>query len=205
MMLRIDIHRWFAMVAILNLKWPPKYKNPPIWVKCGFQVDYDVAYWYPSLVCYGGHFESKMAAKIQKSSDLGERFPSRFWCWELISMVWEPCYDPLCRNIHRSMWQLLGGWKIQNGGHCHGNQGIKWPPNTNIFWFGLGEIWFPSRLWCCELIFIVGLLWCSELDETFQKCCLTCVHIILRLRNFRMAAFATKNVKNLKCSELDET
>jgi hypothetical protein len=24
------------------------------------------------LVCYGGHFEAKMAAKIQKSSDLGE-------------------------------------------------------------------------------------------------------------------------------------
>jgi hypothetical protein len=68
----------------------------------------------------------------------------------------------------------------------------------------LGEIWFPSRLWC-ELIFIVGLLWCSELDETFQKFCLTCVHIILRLRNFRMAAVATKNVKNLKCSELDKT
>jgi hypothetical protein len=21
---------WFAMVAILNQKWPPKYKNPPI-------------------------------------------------------------------------------------------------------------------------------------------------------------------------------
>ena len=45
---------------------------------------------------------------------------------------------------------------------------------------------------------------CSELDETFQKFCLTCVHIILRLRNFRMAAVATKNVKNLKCSELDD-
>jgi hypothetical protein len=29
-------------------------------------------------VCYGGHFESKMTAKIQKSSDLGEIwFPSR--------------------------------------------------------------------------------------------------------------------------------
>jgi hypothetical protein len=69
----------------------------------------------------------------------------------------------------------------------------------------LGEIWFPSRLWCCELIFIVDLLWCSELDEAFQKFCLTCVHIILRLRNFRLAAVATKNVKNLKCSELDET
>jgi hypothetical protein len=52
-----------------------------------------------------------MAAKIQKSSNLGEIwfwFPSRFWCWELISMVWEPYYDPLCRNIHRGMWQLLG-------------------------------------------------------------------------------------------------
>jgi hypothetical protein len=32
-----------AMVAILNPKWPPKYKNPPIWAKFGFQVDYDVA------------------------------------------------------------------------------------------------------------------------------------------------------------------
>ena len=46
---------------------------------------------------------------------------------------------------------------------------------------------------------------CSELDEAFQKFCLTCAHIILRLRNFRVAAVATKNVKNLKCSELDET
>jgi hypothetical protein len=26
-MLRIDIHRWFAMVAILNPKWLPKYKK----------------------------------------------------------------------------------------------------------------------------------------------------------------------------------
>jgi hypothetical protein len=43
MMLRIDIHRWFAMAAILNPKWSPKYKNPPIWKKFDFQVDYDVA------------------------------------------------------------------------------------------------------------------------------------------------------------------
>ena len=49
-----------------------KYKNPPIWAKFGFQVNYDVANWYPSLVCYGAHFESKMTAKIQKSSDWGE-------------------------------------------------------------------------------------------------------------------------------------
>jgi hypothetical protein len=42
MMLRIDIHCWFAMVAILNPTWPPKYKNSPIWAKFGFQVDFDV-------------------------------------------------------------------------------------------------------------------------------------------------------------------
>ena len=80
---------------------------------------------------YGGHFESKMVAKIQKSS-------------------------------------------------------------------GLAKILFPSRLWCCKLIFIVGLLWCSELDETYQKFCLTCVHIILRLRNFRIAAVATKKREKFK-------
>ena len=42
----IDIHRWFAMAAILNQKWLPKYKNPPIWAKFDFQVDYDVGNWY---------------------------------------------------------------------------------------------------------------------------------------------------------------
>jgi hypothetical protein len=42
MTLQIDIHRWFAMAAILNTKWPPKCKNPPIWAKFGFQVDFDV-------------------------------------------------------------------------------------------------------------------------------------------------------------------
>jgi hypothetical protein len=35
--------RWFAMAATLNPKWPPYYKNPPIWAKFDFQVDYDVA------------------------------------------------------------------------------------------------------------------------------------------------------------------
>jgi hypothetical protein len=28
----------------------------------------------------------------------------------------------LCKNIHRSVWQLLGFEKIQNGDRCHGNQ-----------------------------------------------------------------------------------
>jgi acetyl esterase/lipase len=70
MMLRIDIHHWFAMAAILNPKWQPKYKIPPIETKFDFQVDHDFANLFPSLVCYGGHLESKMAAKIQISSDL---------------------------------------------------------------------------------------------------------------------------------------
>ena len=39
---------WFAMAAILNPKWPPKYKNPPIWGKFGFHVDFALANWYPS-------------------------------------------------------------------------------------------------------------------------------------------------------------
>jgi hypothetical protein len=43
MMLRIDIHRWFAMAAILIPKWLQKYKNHPIWTKFGFQIDYDGA------------------------------------------------------------------------------------------------------------------------------------------------------------------
>jgi hypothetical protein len=35
------------------------------------------------------------------------------------------------------MWQLLEGVEqIQNGGRCHGNQGIKWLPNTKILRFG---------------------------------------------------------------------
>jgi hypothetical protein len=42
----------------------------------------------------------------------------------------------LCRNIHRSVWHLLGVEQIQNGGHCHGNQGaknVKFTPNFTNF------------------------------------------------------------------------
>jgi hypothetical protein len=50
----------------------------------------------------------------------------------------------ICRNIHRSVWQLLGVEQIQNGGRCHGNQvqnGRQIQKSSD-----LGEIWFPSRL-----------------------------------------------------------
>ena len=40
------------------------------------------------LICYGGHFEFKMAAKIQKSSDLGQIcFPSSLCSCELIIVI----------------------------------------------------------------------------------------------------------------------
>jgi hypothetical protein len=35
---------WFAMVAILNQKWSPKYKDPAIWAK--FQVSKGSAVWF---------------------------------------------------------------------------------------------------------------------------------------------------------------
>jgi hypothetical protein len=40
------------MATILNPKWPPKYKNPPIWTKFGFKVDFDVGNLYP---WFGSH------------------------------------------------------------------------------------------------------------------------------------------------------
>jgi hypothetical protein len=43
----------------LNPKWQPKYKNPPIWTKFGFKVEYDFANWYPSLVCYDSKWPPK--------------------------------------------------------------------------------------------------------------------------------------------------
>jgi hypothetical protein len=86
--------------------WKPNFSQIGGFLYFGghFEVDYDVANWYPSLVCYGGHFESKMTAKIQKSSDLGKIwFPSRLWCCELISIIWFATMD-----INSQHHNLLG-------------------------------------------------------------------------------------------------
>jgi hypothetical protein len=49
----------------LKFPHPPsptaKYKNPPISAKFGFQVDYDVASWYSSLVYYGARNWMKLS------------------------------------------------------------------------------------------------------------------------------------------------
>ena len=55
----------------------------------------------------------------------------------------------------------------------------KWPPLP----------WKPQKN--------ANNLKCSELDETFQKDFLTCVLIIFRLKNNRMAAVATTNIKTV--------
>ena len=39
------------MATILNRKWPPKYKNPPIWAKFDFQHD-RVKNWALIISCY---------------------------------------------------------------------------------------------------------------------------------------------------------
>jgi hypothetical protein len=120
----------FVMVAILKPKWLPKYRNPPIWAKFCFQVDNDVANWYPNF--------TGMLRTMSRCADYFRNF----------------------QNGHRS-----------NGNHKKNPEKFK----------------------------VLGIGW------SFPEICLTCIHIILRLRNFRVAAVATKNVKNLKCSELDES
>jgi len=120
----------FPIVAIYNPKWPPKYKNTPIWTKFGFQVDYDVANWYPSLVCYGGHFVSKMATKI-KNPPIGMKFG------------FQVDYD--VANWYPSL--------VCYGSHLESKMAAKIQKSSD-----LDEIWLPSRLRCCELISIVGLL-----------------------------------------------
>ena len=68
---------WFAILAILNQKWPPKYKDPPIWAKFGFQVDYDVTNWYSSLV-----------VKLSIVSDFNENwYLGVFWSDELVGAL----------------------------------------------------------------------------------------------------------------------
>ena len=61
-------------------------------------------------VCYGGHFESKKTAKIQKSSDLGE-----IWYYYRYDRVkkWAPiisCYVLTLFFIHTTIVLVLFVW-----------------------------------------------------------------------------------------------
>jgi hypothetical protein len=72
--------------------------NIKIYLETKFRLNRRIFVFWP-------HFESKMATKIQKSSDLGKIwFPSRLWCCELISIVgllwWQFCqWSPISMQI----------------------------------------------------------------------------------------------------------
>ena len=105
----------------------------------------------------------------------------------LLSFFCQKCVRHITRRLlNGNQWNFTGMLStmsrcadyfrnFQNGSRCHGNHKKH------------------------EKFKVLGIGW------NFQKFCLTCEHIILRLRNFRMAAVATTTVKNLKCWELDET
>jgi hypothetical protein len=75
--------------------------------------------------------------KPKKSESVGQTLPQLPWKQKRgdLEKFWNPFME-LCRNIHRSVWQLLGVEKIQNGSRCHGNQGaknVKFTPNFTKF------------------------------------------------------------------------
>jgi hypothetical protein len=76
-----------AMVAILNPKWPPIYKNPPIWAKFGFQVDYDVANWYP-----------KFTEMLSTMRDEDKR--RSFWKLKFLSL------KIMCTHVRQNFWKV---------------------------------------------------------------------------------------------------
>jgi hypothetical protein len=63
MMLRIDIHCWFAMMAIMNPKWPSKYKYPPMSPGLTLEGDSgeEVALWLLTLLCTSAKREAEVA------------------------------------------------------------------------------------------------------------------------------------------------
>ena len=105
-------------------------------------------------VCYGGHFESKMTAKIQ-NPPIWAKFGLQV---DYDAANWYPNFTGMLSTMSSCADYFRNS---QIGRRCHGNH--------------------KKTTKCLK---------CSELDETFQKFCLTCVHIILSLTNFRMAAVA---------------
>ena len=64
--------------------------------------------------------------KLNKSESVGQILPQLPWKQKRGDLIFFGIpFIKLHRNIHCSVWQLLGVEKIQNGSHCHGNQGAK--------------------------------------------------------------------------------
>ena len=126
----------YHMVTILNPKWPPKYKNPPIWAKCGFQVDYDVANWYPF---FGSHVMIlQIISYIVLIIILLLSFFLSFFRQKFVRHISRRCLDQTLWNlvgISYAMWSCaFKGWFFQNGCRCHGNgQNAKQKWKTQIW------------------------------------------------------------------------
>jgi hypothetical protein len=102
----------FAMVAILNPKWPPKYKNPPIWAKFGFQVDYDVANCYRNF--------RGMLSTMSRCADYFRNFQNRCHCHG------NPGYSI---RLYWTGWIVIwSGYMIKEGVWGGGT-----PPPENVF------------------------------------------------------------------------
>jgi hypothetical protein len=135
---------WFAMVAIFNQKWPSKYKNSTIWAKFVFQVDYDVANWYPSL---GSHIISYLAFALYLIKSPNEVWRLIFFATFLIIIkspneAWPHLYRKLQKGFPQDLAYILNRvgrifWPKKIAG--------EWPPFSN---------WPPTKLakFQCSLI-----------------------------------------------------
>ena len=142
---------WFAIVAILNPQWPPKYKNPPIWSKFGFQVDFVLANWYPSsFLELGAILWSFRSYHYITPTAVGWCIAIlRFFFTIIIIIILIILPHIFVRSISRrcvnqALWNLVGisyamwscafkCWFFQNGCRCHGNgQNAKKLKNTKI-------------------------------------------------------------------------
>ena len=89
---------WFAIAAILIPKWPPKYKNPPILAKFGFQVDFALAIWYLSSFLELGGISRSFTSYYILLLFLLFHFPHQF-CPSIFSEMPSWNFMKPCRNI----------------------------------------------------------------------------------------------------------
>jgi hypothetical protein len=108
-------HRWISIHNIIIYLETKLRPNQRIFVFGGHFVPWLPWQWPPFWICSTPHF------------DVGNWYP---WFGSHIMIHFVGISTVVCG----SFWEGLKA--IQNGGRCHGNQDIKWPPNTKILRFG---------------------------------------------------------------------
>ena len=113
--------------------------------------------WRPFWFAMVAILNPKWSPKIKKSTYLGKIwFPSRLWCCELISISWEPCYDPSDHIIscfpidsifyHKDILFFSDSKECQTtrfvNRQCH-TQTIHLSSELMIFWEG--KVWRYKR------------------------------------------------------------